>query len=578
VHARSQHTVHTHSVRSAAQGSSEDRPLDLAVIPAHNMVDGRLQILHHALCLPAPRALPLHITMANPRPYFEFKMARLWREAGAKGEGGRANGGAKRLSWLLAALLVLLSRQNTEAGIHGLGPLLLKEAPQSASERTLQDFQGKKLAIDASMAMYQFLIAVRVAGRDGVAHTLTTESGEDTSHLQGFFWRTIAMLRVGIKPLYVFDGKPPELKSGELAKRNMRREEGATKLKEAEEMGDVEEMNKFSKRTLRVTRQHAKDCKRLLALMGVPTLDAPCEAEAQCAALCKAGLVYATATDDMDALCCGSPVLVRRLTFSEARKLPVLEYRLDKVLQGLNVTMEEFVDLCILCGCDFAGTIKGVGPKTALNGIRKHHTIELFLKSLNATKHPPPDPFPLDDVRQILMQPEVADPKNISIDWSQPADEPGLISFLVKEKGFSEQRVRNGIEALNKARRTKPQGRLESFFKPATPTPPAGAGKRPGESAGAGAGAGGIGAGAEGGGGGALAADMSTEAEKQAKAETGAKGEKAAAETGNEGGEAHKLGRKEVLEVRDGRKRGLSVALDVDSPSNSSQAHSRKRV
>jgi DNA-binding transcriptional ArsR family regulator len=227
--------------------------------------------------------------MANPRPYFEFKMARLWREAGAKGEGGRANGGAKRLSWLLAALLVLLSRQNTEAGIHGLGPLLLKEAPQSASERTLQDFQGKKLAIDASMAMYQFLIAVRVAGRDGVAHTLTTESGEDTSHLQGFFWRTIAMLRVGIKPLYVFDGKPPELKSGELAKRNMRREEGATKLKEAEEMGDVEEMNKFSKRTLRVTRQHAQDCKRLLALMGVPTLDAPCEAEAQCAALCKAG-------------------------------------------------------------------------------------------------------------------------------------------------------------------------------------------------------------------------------------------------------------------------------------------------
>jgi flap endonuclease-1 len=404
--------------------------------------------------------------------------------------------------------------------------------------------------------------------------------------LQGFFWRTIAMLRVGIKPLYVFDGKPPELKSGELAKRNMRREEGATKLKEAEEMGDVEEMNKFSKRTLRVTRQHAQDCKRLLALMGVPTLDAPCEAEAQCAALCKAGLVYATATEDMDALCCGSPVLVRRLTFSEARKLPVLEYRLDKVLQGLNVTMAEFVDLCILCGCDFAGTIKGVGPKTALNGIRKHHTIELFLKSLNATKHPPPDPFPLDDVRQILMQPEVADPKNVSIDWSQPADEPGLISFLVKEKGFSEQRVRNGIEALNKARRTKPQGRLESFFKPApkyaapnTPTPPAGAGKRPGESAGAGAGAGGKGAGAEGGGGGAPAADMRTEAEKQSAAETGATGMKAAAETGDEGGEAHKpMGRKEeALEGRDGRKRGASAALDVDSPSNSSH-HSRKRV
>jgi flap endonuclease-1 len=151
------------------------------------------------------------------------------------------------------------------------------------------------------------------------------------------------------------------LKSGEIAKRNMRREDGANKLKEATEAGDVDDMNKFSKRTLRVTRQHAQDCKTLLKLMGIPTLDAPCEAEAQCAALCKAGIVYATATEDMDALCCGSPTLVRRLTFSEARKQPVLEYRLDQVLEGLQLNMTQFVDLCILCGCDFAGTIKGKG-------------------------------------------------------------------------------------------------------------------------------------------------------------------------------------------------------------------------
>jgi flap endonuclease-1 len=95
--------------------------------------------------------------------------------------------------------------------------------------------------------------------------------------VQGFFWRTIAMLRVGIKPLYVFDGKPPELKSGEIAKRNERRAEGAAKLQEAKDLQAVDDINKFSKRTLRVTRQHAEDCKRLLKLMGVPTLDAPCE-------------------------------------------------------------------------------------------------------------------------------------------------------------------------------------------------------------------------------------------------------------------------------------------------------------
>lgn len=68
---------------------------------------------------------------------------------------------------------------------------------------------------------------------------------------------------------------------------------------------------------------------------------APCEAEAQCAALVKAGKVFATATEDMDALTFGANVLLRRLTFSEARKLPVQEFHFDKVLQGLELNKDE---------------------------------------------------------------------------------------------------------------------------------------------------------------------------------------------------------------------------------------------
>lgn len=55
----------------------------------------------------------------------------------------------------------------------------------------------------------------------------------------------------------------------------------------------------------------------------------------------KAGLVYATATEDMDSLTFGSPVVVRHLTFSEARKVPVQEYSLPKVLDGLELTQDE---------------------------------------------------------------------------------------------------------------------------------------------------------------------------------------------------------------------------------------------
>lgn len=60
-------------------------------------------------------------------------------------------------------------------------------------------FVGRKIAIDASMCLYQFLIAVRAEGAQ-----LTSVDGETTSHLMGMFYRTIRMLDNGIKPVYVF--------------------------------------------------------------------------------------------------------------------------------------------------------------------------------------------------------------------------------------------------------------------------------------------------------------------------------------------------------------------------------------
>lgn len=68
---------------------------------------------------------------------------------------------------------------------------------------------------------------------------------------------------------------------------------------------------------------------------------APGEAEAQCAALVRAGKVYGTATEDMDALTFGSTVLLRHITFSAARKIPIQEFHLDKVLAGLELNQSE---------------------------------------------------------------------------------------------------------------------------------------------------------------------------------------------------------------------------------------------
>lgn len=104
--------------------------------------------------------------------------------------------------------------------------------------------------------------------------------------------------------------------------------------------------------------------------MGVPVVEAPCEAESQCAELAKHGKVYGAATEDMDALTFRTPKLLRKMTFS-GTKQPILEIDCELMLTGLGLTYPEFIDLCILCGCDYTESIKGIGPKTALKLIRQ---------------------------------------------------------------------------------------------------------------------------------------------------------------------------------------------------------------
>lgn len=346
-------------------------------------------------------------------------------------------------------------------GIHGLAKLLGDEAPNSMKEDVIKNYFGRVIAIDASMSLYSFLVAVRMDG----ATMLTNEAGETTSHLQGMFQRTVRLIENRVKPIYVFDGKPPTLKSGELARRSKKRAEAAEEEKAAVEEGNKETVEKLAKQSVRVTRQHNDECKKLLRLMGVPVVEAPGEAEAQCAALVKAGKAYATGTEDMDALTFGSPVMVRHLTFSEARKLPIVEITLARVLEGLKLSMAQFVDLCILCGCDYCDRIKGIGEKRAFELITKYGSLEKVLENLDKEKHPVPPNFPFEDIREIFRAPAVADPATLELKWDEP-DEAGLKAFLVGEKGFSEERVVRAVEKLRASRETAVQRRIDAFFVP----------------------------------------------------------------------------------------------------------------
>ncbi|THH16524.1 hypothetical protein EW146_g4121 [Bondarzewia mesenterica] len=332
-------------------------------------------------------------------------------------------------------------------GIKGLTGLLLENSPNAISEHEIKTLFGRKVAIDASMSIYQFLIAVRQ--KDG--EMLQNDAGETTSHLMGFFYRTIRIVENGIKPAYVFDGKPPELKAGVLAKRFERREEAKEGGEEAKETGTTEEMDRFSRRTVKVTREHNEECRKLLGLMG--DLQAPSEAEAQCAELARGGKVYAAGSEDMDTLTFHAPILYRHLTFSEAKKQPISEINLQKALEGLDMTMSQFIDLCILLGCDYLEPIKGVGPKSALKLIREHGGLAGVVEHLREKQASKEEAA--EDVG--LENPGRRRSRGVSRERKKD-------STYINSTSDSEERVRKGADKLSKFLNAKQQGRLDGFF------------------------------------------------------------------------------------------------------------------
>ena len=348
-------------------------------------------------------------------------------------------------------------------GIKGLTKLLSDHASGCMREQKFEGYLDRKVAIDASMHIYQFMMVV---GRQG-SETLTNDAGEVTSHLQGMFMRTCRMLEAGIKPVYVFDGKPPTMKGGELAKRKDKREAAEAELQKAKDAGDAEMIEKMSKRTVRVSKEQSQEVMKLAQLMGLPVFEAPCEAEATCAALCKAGLVYAAASEDMDTLCFSCPKLARNLMAPASQGKPILEFDFAKCLELLGMTWDQFIDVCIMCGCDYCDSIKGIGPVKALQLIKKHGSIEEMLKELDAEKYQVPEDWPFKEARELFKNPEVVNTDGLELKWTSP-DEEGVVAFLVGEKQFSEDRVRNTLKKLKAARGKASQNRLETFFGAAT--------------------------------------------------------------------------------------------------------------
>lgn len=336
-------------------------------------------------------------------------------------------------------------------GIKGLRKLLEDVAPESIQKKDMTHYFGKKIAIDTSLLMYQFLTALRVGSEE-----LKNEKGESTAHISGILYRTLKMMEHGITPIFVFDGKPPDMKINELKKRKERTESAKEKLNESD---NIEEMNKYKKQCVRITKEQTDEVRTLLDYMGISCIDAPCEAEATCSALAKTGKVYGVATEDADALTFGAPILIRNLSASDNKKNPILEINLEKILEAIELTQEQFIDLCILCGCDYTSTLKGIGPKNGYKLIKQYKNIDTILE--NVKKEQIPENFDFQGARTLFSNHDVI----TDLPNSKSYDIQKLTTFLIDTNQFAKDRVDKIIERLIKCKKQKSQQSLDSFFK-----------------------------------------------------------------------------------------------------------------
>ncbi|MGB9758623.1 MAG: flap endonuclease-1 [Thermoproteota archaeon] len=320
-----------------------------------------------------------------------------------------------------------------------IGPLLLRE------EVELERFSGKIIAVDGHNTLYQFLSIIR--GPDG--HPLTNKEGRITSHLSGLFYRICNLLTFNIKPLFVFDGPPPKFKQKEIEARRERRQEFYEKYEEALQSGNLEEARKYAQGALSVDEYILSSAKRLITLLGLPVIEAPSEGEAQAAYLNKIGLTYAVASQDYDSALFGASLIARNLAISGRRKLPGKKAYVEvkpelvdvvKSLSELGITLEQLVMVGILVGTDFYEGVKGIGPKKALSLVKTHSSLREIFNELKV-------PFPdyLDEVYDFFLNPPV---KHIETINFSPPDKEKIISFLVEENNFNEERVSNALQPV----------------------------------------------------------------------------------------------------------------------------------
>jgi len=333
-------------------------------------------------------------------------------------------------------------------------------------EIEISDLKGKILCVDAFNTLYQFLSSIRQV--DGTP--LMDHKKRVTSHLSGIFYRNIALLEDGIKLVYVFDGIPPENKFKTFRKREEGRDIAKSRYETARGEEDFEAMKRYSSQLIRLNDEMIRESKELLEAMGIATIQAPGEGEAQASHLAKRGGIFAAASQDYDSLLFGAPKLIRNLTLSKKRKTisgwvevkpEIIE--LETVFNSLEINLDQLICLGILVGTDYNPKgIPGIGQKRALQIVKRFKQPVLIFKSLEEQMMslPEEDRFDWKEIFELFHKPNVSN----SLFKFEKINEKKIREILVNEHDFSDDRVQKQLERLREITERNKQKGLDKWF------------------------------------------------------------------------------------------------------------------
>lgn len=230
-------------------------------------------------------------------------------------------------------------------GIKYLNKYLQLNCKKSISCISLSKLSGKKIVIDVSVLLYRY-------------------EGDDAL-IENTYLLLSILQKYNIIPIFVFDGKSPTEKKALLQKRredrinaekeyNLLKNELNNSESQCLSLLDKQEiivlMDQLKKKIIYITKEKINKVKDLLKFYGAFFIDAPNEADEMCCYLVNTNQVWACLSEDMDMFVYGCTRVLRYLSLLNHT---IVIYHYDEILKELNLSCEEFKEICIISGTDY---------------------------------------------------------------------------------------------------------------------------------------------------------------------------------------------------------------------------------